>query len=100
MEKYLEMMKRADEECGRIASRVKRYAQNLAEIDSGTIYAVAYRAVKKEELEAAFTAEIIPMCEKAAQKIEAAVEEAVEPLSRLDFYPSLFQEWLFKDVSV
>ena len=81
MEKYLEMMKRADEECGRIASRVKRYAQNLAEIDSGTIYAVAYRAVKKEELEAAFTAEIIPMCEKAAQKIEAAVE----PLTRLDF---------------
>lgn len=85
MEKYLEMMKRADEECGRIASRVKRYAQNLAEIDNGTIYAVAYRAVKKEELEAAFTAEIIPMCEKAAQKIEAAVEEAVEPLTRLDF---------------
>ena len=48
MEKYLEMMKSADEECGRIASRVKRYAQNLAEIDNGTIYAVAYRAVKKK----------------------------------------------------
>lgn len=85
MEKYLEMMKRADEECGRIASRVKRYAQNLAEIDSGTIYAVAFRAMKREELEAAFAAEIAPMCEKAAQKIEAAVEEVVEPLTRLDF---------------
>ena len=85
MEKYLEMMKRADEECGRIASRVKRYAQNLAEIDRGTIFAVAFRAMKREELEAAFAAEIIPMCEKAAQKIEAAVEEAVEPLTRLDF---------------
>lgn len=84
MEKYIEMMKSADEECGRIASRVKRYAQNLAEIDSGTIYAVAYRAVKKEELEAAFTAEIIPMCEEAVKTIQSATDEAADFIRHID----------------
>lgn len=84
MEKYLEMMKSADEECGRIASRVKRYAQKLTEIDNGAIYAVAYRAVKKEELEAAFTAEIIPMCEEAVKTIQSATDEAADFIRHID----------------
>lgn len=84
MEKYLEMMKSADEECGRIASRVKRYAQNLAEIDRGTIFAVAFRAMKREELEAAFAAEIIPMCEEAVKTIQSATDEAADFIRHID----------------
>lgn len=84
MEKYLEMMKSADEECGRIASRVKRYAQNLAEIDRGTIFAVAFRAMKREELEAAFAAEIIPMCEEAVKTIQRATDEAADFIRHID----------------
>lgn len=84
MEKYVELMKSADEECGRIASRVKRYAQNLAEIDRGTIFAVAFRAMKREELEAAFAAEVAPMCEKAVKTIQSATDEAADFIRHID----------------
>lgn len=67
MEKYIQTMKNADQECRKIADRVQRFTRDLHEIDSGTIYAVAYRAVKREELIEAFSAEIVPMCEKAVK---------------------------------
>lgn len=84
MEKYIQSMKDADQQCMQIADRVQRFTRDLHEIDSGTIFAVAYRAVKKEELIEAFSAEFVPMCEKAAATIQSATEEAADFIKHID----------------
>ena len=84
MEQYIQTMKNADQQCSKIADRVQRFTRDLHEIDSGTIFAVAYRAVKKEELIEAFSAEFVPMCEKAAATIQSATEEAADFIKHID----------------
>lgn len=84
MEKYIQSMKNADQQCKQIADRVQRFTRDLHEIDSGTIFAVAYRAVKKEELIEAFSAEFVPMCEKAAATIQSATGAAADAIKHID----------------
>lgn len=84
MEKYIQTMKNADQECRKIADRVQRFTRDLHEIDSGTIYAVAYKAVKREELIEAFSAEIVPICEKAVKTIQSATDDAADFIKHID----------------
>ena len=84
MEKYIQSMKDADQQCKQIADRVQRFTRDLHEIDSGTIFAVAYRAVKREELIEAFSAEFVPMCEKAAATIQSATDNAADFIKHID----------------
>lgn len=84
MEKYIQTMKDADQQCKQIADRVQRFTRDLHEIDSGTIFAVAYRAVKKEELIETFSAEFVPMCEKTVATIQSATDDAADSIKHID----------------
>lgn len=84
MEKYIQSMKDADQQCKQIADRVQRFDRDLYEIDSGTIFAVDYRAMKREELVKAFTAAFVPMCEDAVKTIQSATDEAADFIKHID----------------
>ncbi len=84
MEKYIQSMKDADQQCKQIADRVQRFTRDLHEIDSGTIYAVAFKAMKREELVEAFTAAFAPMCEDAVKTIQSATDAAADFIKHID----------------
>lgn len=84
MEQYIQTMKNADQQCKQIADRVQRFTRDLHEIENGTIYAVAYRAMKKEELVEAFTTAFVPMCQTAINTIQSATDEAADFIKHID----------------
>lgn len=84
MKSYIQTMKDADQQCKQIADRVQRFSRDLYEINSGTIFAVAYKAMKKEELMEAFSSEFVPMCEKAAATIQSAMDDAADSIKHID----------------
>ena len=84
MEQYIQIMKNADQQCSKITDRVQRFARDLHEIEGGTIYAVAYRAMKKEELVEAFTTAFVPMCQTAINTIQSATDEAADFIKHID----------------
>lgn len=81
---YIQTMKDADQQCKQIADRVQRFTRDLHEIESGTIFAVAYKAMKKEELIEAFSSEFVPMCEKAVATIQSAADTAADSIKHID----------------
>lgn len=81
---YIQTMKDADQQCKQIADRVQRFTRDLHEIEGGTIYAVAYRAMKKEELVEAFTTAFVPMCQTAINTIQSATDEAADFIKHID----------------
>ena len=50
MEKYILTMKNAEQQGKQIADRVQRFARDLYEIDTGTIFSVDYRVMRKRNL--------------------------------------------------
>ena len=81
---YIQTMKDADQQCKQIADRVQRFTRDLHEIEGGTIYAVAYRAMKREELVEAFTTAFVPMCQTAINTIQSATDEAADFIKHID----------------
>ena len=81
---YIQTMKDADQQCKQIADRVQRFTRDLYEIDSGTIFAVDYKAMKREELVEAFAAAFAPMCEDTAKTIQSATDEAADFIKHID----------------
>ena len=84
MEQYILTMKNAEQQGKQIADRVQRFARDLYEIDSGTIFAVDYKAMKREELVEAFAAAFAPMCEDAVKTIQSATDEAADFIKHID----------------
>lgn len=84
MEQYIQTMKNADQQCSKIADRVQRFTRDLHEIDSGTIFAVAYKAMKREELVEAFTAVFVPLCKDAVKTIQSAADAAADAIKHID----------------
>lgn len=84
MEKYIQTMQNAEQQAKQIADRVQRFARDLYEIESGTIFAVDYKAMKREELVEAFTAAFVPMCEDAVKTIQSATGTAADFIKHID----------------
>ena len=84
MKKYIQTMKDAEQQCKQIAERVQRFVHDLYEIDSGTVFAVDYKAMKREELVKAFTTAFVPMCEDAVKTIQSATDEAADFVKHID----------------
>lgn len=84
MDQYILTMQNAEQQGKQIADRVQRFARDLYEIDSGTIFAVDYKAMKREELVEAFTAAFVPMCEDAVKTIQSATDEAADFIKHID----------------
>lgn len=84
MEKFIQTMRNADEQCQKIAACVLRFAKEMEEIKSGTIYTVGYRAMKVDELTEAFSAAFMPMCKNAAKTIQSATDEAADFIKHID----------------
>ena len=84
MEKYIQTMKDADQQCKQITGRVLRFAKELDEIKSGVIYAVDYKAIKADELTEAFADAFVPMCEEAVKTIQSATDEAADFIRHID----------------
>lgn len=84
MEKYILTMKNAEQQGKQIADRVQRFARDLYEIDTGTIFSVDYRVMRKEELVEAFTTAFVPMCQTAINTIQSATDEAADFIKHID----------------
>lgn len=84
MEKYILTMKNAEQQGKQIADRVQRFARDLYEIDTGTIFSVDYRVMRKEELVEAFTTAFVPMCQTAINTIQSATDEAAGFIKHID----------------
>lgn len=84
MEQYILIMKNAEQQGKQIADRVQRFARDLYEIDTGTIFSVDYRVMKKAELVEAFTTAFVPMCEDAVKTIQSATDEAADFIKHID----------------
>ena len=84
MEKYIQTMKDADQQCKQIADRVQRFTRDLHEIEGGTVFSADYKMLKKDELINLFVEAFVPMCQAAIDTIQTAADAAADIVKHID----------------